>query len=125
MLWISFFLSFLISTVLDASFLCSWICLLHFECPASSKSKQQGSNTRATGPTKHTLKDGDLNLDALATFDKEEKPAWIKDRESLYDDIKARQMELWASKNKVDVKVTLPDGKVLDAVAWETTPYGM
>ena len=106
-------------------FLFSWICLLHFSCAASSKSKQQGSNTRATGPTKHTLKDGDLNLDALATFDKEEKPAWIKDRESLYDDIKARQMELWASKNKVDVKVTLPDGKVLDAVAWETTPYGM
>jgi len=105
-----------------------WIFLdlpLYILCVASSKSKQQGSNTRATGPTKHTLKDGDLNLDALATFDKEEKPAWIKDRESLYDDMKARQMELWASKNKVDVKVTLPDGKILDAVAWETTPYGM
>lgn len=49
-------------------------------------------------------------------------PSWIKDRAAVYDEIIAAQKARLASKPRVPIKVTLPDGKVIDGVSWETTP---
>lgn len=50
-------------------------------------------------------------------------PAYIQERLTLWDKLKAQYTEELAAKPKTDIKVTLPDGKVLDAVAWNTTAY--
>uniref|UniRef100_A0A0K8TP76 threonine--tRNA ligase n=1 Tax=Tabanus bromius TaxID=304241 RepID=A0A0K8TP76_TABBR len=50
-------------------------------------------------------------------------PAYIEDRIKLWDKLKAEYDGLIASKDKTPIKVTLPDGKEIDAVAYETSPY--
>eukprot|EP00554_Chaetoceros_debilis_P007889 CAMPEP_0194077242 /NCGR_PEP_ID=MMETSP0149-20130528/3883_1 /TAXON_ID=122233 /ORGANISM="Chaetoceros debilis, Strain MM31A-1" /LENGTH=780 /DNA_ID=CAMNT_0038758189 /DNA_START=51 /DNA_END=2393 /DNA_ORIENTATION=+ len=57
-------------------------------------------------------------------------PAWIKKREETYERIYALRGEELATKKRVDIKVTMPDGNVLEVdkagesfKAWETSPY--
>lgn len=50
-------------------------------------------------------------------------PSYIADRLALWDKLKAQyDMEI-AGKPNTSIKVTLPDGKVVDASAWKTTAY--
>ncbi|CAJ1069164.1 threonine--tRNA ligase 1%2C cytoplasmic [Xyrichtys novacula] len=53
-------------------------------------------------------------------------PQYIEDRLTLYSKLKAEHEALMAERavnNSRAIKVTLPDGKVVDAESWKTTPY--
>lgn len=53
-------------------------------------------------------------------------PQYIEDRLTLYSKLKAEHDALMAERaanNSRAIKVTLPDGKVVDAESWKTTPY--
>lgn len=53
-------------------------------------------------------------------------PQYIEDRLALYTKLKAEHDALMAeraSKDSRPIKVTLPDGKVVDCESWKTTPY--
>lgn len=50
-------------------------------------------------------------------------PSFIADRLALWDKLKAQYESNVANKPKNGIKVTLPDGKVVDATAWVTTAY--
>ncbi|XP_044737095.1 threonine--tRNA ligase 1, cytoplasmic isoform X2 [Chrysoperla carnea] len=50
-------------------------------------------------------------------------PSYIQDRLDLWDKLKVKYEEELASKPQLPIKVTLPDGKQVDAVAWKSTAY--
>lgn len=53
-------------------------------------------------------------------------PQYIEERLTLYAKLKAEHNALMAeraAKDSKPIKVTLPDGKVVDAESWKTTPY--
>ncbi|KAJ3648608.1 hypothetical protein Zmor_020401 [Zophobas morio] len=50
-------------------------------------------------------------------------PSFIQDRLTLWDKLKAEREAEIAGKPQTPIKVTLPDGKVVEAVAWKTTAY--
>uniref|UniRef100_A0A3Q0SB28 threonine--tRNA ligase n=1 Tax=Amphilophus citrinellus TaxID=61819 RepID=A0A3Q0SB28_AMPCI len=53
-------------------------------------------------------------------------PQYIEDRLTLYTKLKAEHDALMAeraAKDSKPIKVTLPDGKVVEAESWKTTPY--
>ncbi|KAI3371994.1 hypothetical protein L3Q82_006866 [Scortum barcoo] len=53
-------------------------------------------------------------------------PQYIEERLTLYTKLKAEHEALMAERAAKDsraIKVTLPDGKVVDAESWKTTPY--
>uniref|UniRef100_A0AAX7V7R8 threonine--tRNA ligase n=1 Tax=Astatotilapia calliptera TaxID=8154 RepID=A0AAX7V7R8_ASTCA len=54
------------------------------------------------------------------------KPQYIEERLTLYTKLKAEHDALMAeraAKDSKPIKVTLPDGKVVEAESWKTTPY--
>ena len=50
-------------------------------------------------------------------------PSFIQDRLTLWDKLKAEREAEIAGKPQTPIKVTLPDGKVVEAVAWKTIAY--
>lgn len=53
-------------------------------------------------------------------------PQYIEDRLSIYNKLKAEHDALLAekaAKESKPIKITLPDGKVIDGESWKTTPY--
>lgn len=50
-------------------------------------------------------------------------PAYIDERIKLYDTLRAQYLEELAAKPKNKINVTLPDGKVVEGLSWESTPY--
>lgn len=53
-------------------------------------------------------------------------PQYIDERLDLYKTLKAEHDALMAERaanSSGPIKVTLPDGKVVDAFSWKTTPY--
>ncbi|KAL3941159.1 MAG: hypothetical protein SGBAC_004441 [Bacillariaceae sp.] len=59
-------------------------------------------------------------------------PEWLKTRNDIIEKIKARRAEEFANKVPVDIKVTMPDGNVLEKnkdgtpfQAWKTSPYNV
>lgn len=50
-------------------------------------------------------------------------PEFLASRLALWDRCKAEREEWLAKQERKEIKVTLPDGKVVDAKSWETTPY--
>jgi len=50
-------------------------------------------------------------------------PPFLADRLKLWDEYKQKRDEELKNLPDVPIKVTLPDGKAIDAVAWKTTPY--
>ena len=50
-------------------------------------------------------------------------PAYIEERNILWEKCKAEYLAEIAAQPRTPIKVTLPDGKQVDAVAWETTAY--
>jgi threonyl-tRNA synthetase len=50
-------------------------------------------------------------------------PAFIDERIKIWDEYKTKHEE-WISKlGDTPIKITLPDGKAVDGIAWKTTPY--
>ncbi|XP_072167513.1 threonine--tRNA ligase 1, cytoplasmic-like [Diadema setosum] len=50
-------------------------------------------------------------------------PAYIQERIDLFDQLKAASDAALAAKESCLVKITLPDGKVVEGQSWRTTPY--
>jgi len=50
-------------------------------------------------------------------------PQYIHDRIALFDELHAAYKDKVASYSRSPIKVTLPDGKVVEGTSWETTPY--
>lgn len=50
-------------------------------------------------------------------------PSYIQERLSLWEKFKTKYNEELQQKPKKEIKVTLPDGKTVQGVAWETTAY--
>lgn len=50
-------------------------------------------------------------------------PAYIEDRIKLYDTLRAQYLDELKAKPKNKINITLPDGKVVEGLSWETTPY--
>jgi len=55
----------------------------------------------------------------------QEEPSFLKDRAAVYDEVIAAQNARLAAKPRVPIKVTLPDGKVVEGISWETTPMAI
>lgn len=64
--------------------------------------------------------------DAGGRSERSPPPKFIEERLSLYTKLKAEHDALMAERMENDsqpISVTLPDGKVIDALSWKTTPY--
>lgn len=75
------------------------------------KEKQKNQNAEAAGDGAKTVKE-------LKPW-----PAYIEERNKLWDKCKEESIAEIAAKPRSAIKVTLPDGKQVDATSWETTPY--
>jgi threonyl-tRNA synthetase len=50
-------------------------------------------------------------------------PSYIEDRIKLYDRLKAEYIEELKAKPREKIQITLPDGKIIEGLSWETSPY--
>jgi len=50
-------------------------------------------------------------------------PSYIQERLTMWDRLKAEYVAELEAKTPQPIKITLPDGKVVDGQAWRTTPY--
>ncbi|XP_035905621.1 threonine--tRNA ligase 1, cytoplasmic isoform X1 [Anopheles stephensi] len=50
-------------------------------------------------------------------------PEFIDHRIKIYDELMAQYKEELEKKEKTPIKVTLPDGKQVEGLSWQTTPY--
>uniref|UniRef100_A0A182XNS7 threonine--tRNA ligase n=1 Tax=Anopheles quadriannulatus TaxID=34691 RepID=A0A182XNS7_ANOQN len=50
-------------------------------------------------------------------------PEFIDHRIKIYDELMAQYKEELEKREKTPIKVTLPDGKQVDGLSWQTTPY--
>lgn len=50
-------------------------------------------------------------------------PSYIDERIKLYDKLRQEYLDELKAKPKEKIQVTLPDGKVVEGLSWETTPY--
>jgi threonyl-tRNA synthetase len=95
----------------------------------ANKDGLQGRRSKAASGAR--IDDSKVQLIGGKSFEKRTaNPAWIKKREEAYERISALRGEELATKKRVDIKVTMPDGNVLEAdkagesfKAWETSPY--
>ncbi len=58
-------------------------------------------------------------------FTPAEDPAFLAARGVVFEELLAAQRERLARKPRVPIRVTLPDGKVIEGVSWETTPLAI
>lgn len=56
-------------------------------------------------------------------FQLDPPPEFLASRQKLWDQLKKEYDDWVAAQERKDIKVTLPDGKVVEGMAWETTPY--
>ncbi|KAJ8285349.1 hypothetical protein GJAV_G00025830 [Gymnothorax javanicus] len=83
------------------------------------------------GPENKKSKDGGkkknkVGGDDLGRSELNPPPQYIEDRLSLYTKLKEEHDTLMAQRaanNSKPIKITLPDGKVVDGESWRTTPY--
>lgn len=50
-------------------------------------------------------------------------PDFIEKRTKIFDQLVANYKEEVAKKERKQIKVKLPDGKEIDGIAWQTTPF--
>lgn len=53
------------------------------------------------------------------------QPEFIENRNKMWDRLLAEQKAELAAKPKTPIKITLPDGKVVEGAAWDSTPYSV
>ena len=51
------------------------------------------------------------------------QPSYIAERIALFDQLKAKYDTEVEAKENHAIKVTLPDGNIVDGLSWKTTPY--
>lgn len=51
------------------------------------------------------------------------RPSYIDERIVMWDKLKAQYEAELASKPQAPIKITLPDGKIVEGTSWKTTAY--
>lgn len=94
---------------------------------ATSKEGAQGRRALASGGPR--METG-VSIGGDSFTGRAANPPWLQDRTSVYDTIKARRATENATKQRIPISVTMPDGNTLEAdkegkafMAWETTPF--
>ncbi|XP_012721082.2 threonine--tRNA ligase 1, cytoplasmic [Fundulus heteroclitus] len=85
---------------------------------------KKGSNE--SGKDGGKKKQKNVSVDSSGKTELSPPPQYIDERLSLYAKLKAEHDALIAeraAKDSKPIKVTLPDGKVVEAESWKTTPY--
>ncbi|XP_061585541.1 threonine--tRNA ligase 1, cytoplasmic [Cololabis saira] len=85
--------------------------------------KKKGSESGKDGGKKKTK---NAAGDSSGKSELSPPPQYIEERLTFYTKLKAEHDALMgerAAKNSKPIKVTLPDGKVVEAESWKTTPY--
>ncbi|XP_072038749.1 threonine--tRNA ligase 1, cytoplasmic-like isoform X2 [Amphiura filiformis] len=82
--------------------------------PGAAKKQQKGKKKDKSGGGGKAPAQP-LELDPL--------PEYIQTRIDLFDRLKAEYDEQLAAKTPSAIKITLPDGKVVEGQSWRTTPY--
>ena len=93
--------------------------------PLCMEAEEGGSGTERTAGKRTTAGGGKSVQGAErlgGTWAMEANPAWIAKRLERLDRIKAKNAAAIAALEKPAITVTLPDGKQMPGVAWETTP---
>lgn len=103
------------------------------KAPSSSSAAAGGGKQgrRANAESGPRMDAAENKLIGGTSFDKRTaNPEWLQTRVDVYDKIAARREEELAAKKPTPIKVTLPDGKILEStkdgepfVAWKTSPY--
>ena len=77
--------------------------------------------TQASGERMDASAPGSLG----GAFTPTENPAFLTARAAVFDEVAAAQRERLARKPRTPIRVTLPDGRVVEGVSWETTPMAI
>ena len=80
------------------------------------------ANKRAIKGTEHTL---ESNIKIGGEFHKESNAPFIKDRAELWDKLYAAQTDKNKTLPQEPIKITLPDGNIVDGTSNVTTPYNV
>lgn len=59
----------------------------------------------------------------VGTGELDPPPSYIQERLVMFDRLWAQQEEFLKNRERKQIKVTLPDGRVVDGESWTTTPY--
>jgi len=51
--------------------------------------------------------------------------AFLKERVEIWDEMYAKQVEVYKGFNRNPIKITLPDGAVKDGTSFESTPFSV
>ncbi|PNJ66908.1 TARS isoform 9 [Pongo abelii] len=102
-----------------------------FEEKASSPSGKMGGEEKPIGAGEEKQKEGGKKKNKEGSGDGGRAelnpwPEYIYTRLEMYNILKAEHDSILAEKAEKDskpIKVTLPDGKQVDAESWKTTPY--
>lgn len=81
--------------------------------------------TRLTKESGDRVEGGNVTGHIGGPFVPAPNPSFLQDRATVYDEIIADQKARLAKKPRAPIKITLPDGKVIDGVSWETTPLAI
>jgi TGS domain len=90
--------------------------------------KKQKKEAAASGDDGDVMKGQNLyfNDPARLLLDVNEmtpSSAYIDYRIKLYDALRAQYLDELKTKPRNKISITLPDGKVVEGLSWETTPY--
>uniref|UniRef100_A0A182QRI4 threonine--tRNA ligase n=1 Tax=Anopheles farauti TaxID=69004 RepID=A0A182QRI4_9DIPT len=86
----------------------------------ASKAKKEKQKNAAAAAGDKAASDGQASKAAVELKD---APEYIEHRMKIYDELMAQYKEELEKKEKKPIKVTLPDGKQVDGLSWQTTPY--
>ena len=90
-------------------------------CPFSA-SPAKRDKTRLTQESGARVAEGAAPARIGGPFARVEDAAFLAERAAVYDEVMAAQRERLARKPRQPISITLPDGKVVAGVSWETTP---
>eukprot|EP00126_Sphaerothecum_destruens_P013240 Sdes_comp22659_c0_seq1m21078 len=85
----------------------------------SEKIKDMSLKNPESGKKKKSKPEGGDKPGALLT----PPPAYIEHRIQMFDRLMAKYKDELARKENIPIRVTLPDGKVVEACAWKDSPY--
>ena len=64
-----------------------------------------------------------MDIFCFSVFQLNPPPEFIASRDALWATLKKEYDDWVIEQERKPIKITLPDGKVVDGKAWETTPY--
>eukprot|EP01133_Synstelium_polycarpum_P018008 gene18008-21490_t len=82
--------------------------------PADAAPKKEAAAKKPAAPKKEKAPKASLNLIT---------PDYVVERIKIWEELKAEHIEKMKNLPDTPIKVTLPDGRIVDGIAFKTTPY--